>query len=79
MIAIHSGNSVSEYDQAYAEVAAQRPDGCPSCGVAGRMTGFGRYPRNKLLEATPEALWRLGPGQGDKKFCGQDWRRHHFS
>src|SRR5260370_14712189 len=67
MIAIHAGNSVSEYDQAYTEVAAQRPDRCPSCGVAGRMTGFGRYPRNKPLEATPEAphpvpvrRWRCG-------------------
>jgi Domain of unknown function (DUF6431) len=67
MIAIHAGNSVSEYDQAYAEVAAQRPDGCPACGVAGRMTGFGHYPRNKPLEAHPEAphpvpvrRWRCG-------------------
>ena len=67
MIAIHAGNSVSEYDQAYAEVAAQRPDGCPACGVVGRMKGFGHYPRTKPLEATPEAphpvlvrRWRCG-------------------
>lgn len=67
MIAIHAGHSLSEYDQAYAEVAAQRPDLCPACQGAGRMTGFGRYPRNKPLEATAEALhpvpvrrWRCG-------------------
>ena len=56
MIAIHAGNSLSEYDQAYAEVAAQRPGTCPACQVAGQMTGFGNYPRNKPLEATAEAL-----------------------
>ena len=67
MIAIHAGNSVPEYDQAYAEVATQRPKGCPACGVAGRTTGFGHYPRNKPLEATPAAphpvpvrRWRCG-------------------
>lgn len=67
MIAIHAGNSLSEYDQAYAEVAAQRPDACPACQVAGQMTGFGHYPRTKPLEATAEALhpvpvrrWRCG-------------------
>lgn len=67
MIAIHAGNSLSEYDQAYAEVATQRPDACASCHVVGRMNGFGHYPRNKPLEATAEALhpvpvrrWRCG-------------------
>ena len=56
MIAIHAGNSLSEYDQAYAEVATQPPGTCPACQVAGQMTGFGNYPRNKPLEATAEAL-----------------------
>ena len=55
-IAVHAGNSLSEYDQAYAEVATQRPGTYPACQVAGQMTGFGNYPRNKPLEATAEAL-----------------------
>ena len=67
MIAIHAGNSVLEYDRAYSEVAAQRPETCLLCQVVGRMTGFGDYPRQKPLEATPEPLhpvqvrrWRCG-------------------
>ena len=56
MIAIHAGNSLSEYDQAYAAVAVQRPGTCPACQVTGQLTGFGNYPRNKPLEATAEAL-----------------------
>lgn len=55
MIAIHAGNAVPEYDQAYPQVATQRPEACPACGVVGRMTGFGHYPRNKPLDATAEA------------------------
>ncbi len=55
MIAIHAGNSVPEYDQAWPKVEVDRPEACPACHVAGRMTGFGHYPRKKPLEATPEA------------------------
>jgi len=54
MIAIHAGDSVPEYDQAYPEVAAQRPSACPLCHVVGHMTIHGRYPRQKPLEATPD-------------------------
>lgn len=54
MIAIHAGNSAPEYDQAYLEVAAQRPDSCPLCYAVGQMIGHGSYPRQKPLAATPE-------------------------
>jgi transposase len=54
MIAIHAGNTVLEYAQAYPEVAARRPERCPRCGAVGKMIGHGRYPRQKPLETTPE-------------------------
>jgi hypothetical protein len=54
MIAIHAGNTVLEYAQAYPEVAAERPEMCPLCHRAGRMIGHGSYPRKKPLEATPD-------------------------
>ena len=67
MIAIHAGNTLSEYDRAYPEVAAQRPGSCPICAVAGHLIGHGRYPRQKPLETTPEPpqpvkvrRWRCG-------------------
>ncbi|MCC6191287.1 MAG: hypothetical protein IT318_19875 [Anaerolineales bacterium] len=54
MIAIHAGNTVPECDQAWPKVAAQRPEACPICHMAGHMIVHGRYPRQKPLEATPE-------------------------
>jgi len=55
MIAIHAGDTLPEYAQAYPTVAAQRPDACPRCSVAKQMIGNGNYPRQKPLEATPDA------------------------
>lgn len=54
MIAIHAGNSVPEYDQAWPKVEVDRPEACPLCHTAGQMIVHGRYPRQKPLEATPE-------------------------
>lgn len=54
MIAIHAGNSVPEYDQAWPKVEVDRPAACPLCHTAGQMIVHGRYPRQKPLEATPE-------------------------
>src|SRR5712692_3177689 len=54
MIAIHAGNSVPEYDQAWPKVEVDRPEACPICHTAGHMIVHGRYPRQKPLEATPE-------------------------
>ena len=54
MIAIHAGNSVSEYDQAWPKVEVDRPEACPICHAGGQMIVHGRYPRQKPLEATPE-------------------------
>src|SRR5258708_11812081 len=55
MIAIHAGNSVPEYDQAWPKVEVDRPAACPLCHTAGQMIVHGRYPRQKPLEAAPEA------------------------
>ncbi len=54
MIAIHAGNSVPEYDQAWPKVEADRPESCSLCHAAGHMIGHGSYPRQKPLEATPD-------------------------
>jgi Domain of unknown function (DUF6431) len=54
MIAIHAGNSVPEYDQAWPEVEVDRPEACPICHTAGQMIVHGRYPRQKPLEARPK-------------------------
>ena len=54
MNAIHAGDTLPEYVQAYPIVAQNRPGECPRCDVTGQMTGHGSYPRQKPLEATPE-------------------------
>jgi hypothetical protein len=53
MIAIHAGDTLTEYRQQYSVVATQRPATCPACHVAGHMIGHGFYPRRKPLDATP--------------------------
>jgi len=63
MNAIHAGDTLPEYAQAYPAVAKDRPGGCPLCEVTGQtpalragasVTGHGSYPRQKPLEAPPE-------------------------